>query len=170
MSVYYTSVNRNPLAPLVESVVQLVPTVVQQLMRFRLFDWHNVSRGPSATAELRVKSSVGGSVESSRTQFTPPMPTRRDGLVASCRRRRRASDVLRLCRSDASFVGAADPRQDGRHHRRRVPADVHHCRCLPSHRPPSTKTKTTRRASRQIRYVPVRRNYYTLEVYPRSRI
>ena len=50
--VYFTSVDYNPLTPLLQFapvgcglVVQLVPTVVQQLIR------HNTSRGPSAVID-----------------------------------------------------------------------------------------------------------------------
>jgi len=46
VAIYYTMVNRNPLSPLLWFVVQLVPTVMQQLTRFRL------SHCPSAVAKL----------------------------------------------------------------------------------------------------------------------
>jgi len=52
--VYYTSVDRNPLTPLLRFlsgfVVRHVPTVVQQLTKFR-----RTQRGPSAVAELLVR-------------------------------------------------------------------------------------------------------------------
>ena len=48
VAIYYTMVDRNPLSPLLWFVVQLVPTVMQQLTRFRL------SHCPSAVAKLLV--------------------------------------------------------------------------------------------------------------------
>ena len=50
-SVYCTSVNRNPLTPLLQSVVDLLYNLG---IGGRNFDWHSASRGPSATAELLV--------------------------------------------------------------------------------------------------------------------
>jgi len=49
--VYYTSVDCNPITPLLRFVLELVPTVVQQLTKFWLTF---ASRGPSAVAELLV--------------------------------------------------------------------------------------------------------------------
>jgi len=53
-TVYYTSVDCNPLSTSVCSkfVIQLVPSVVQQLTRFRMRQ--HAWRGPSAVAELLV--------------------------------------------------------------------------------------------------------------------
>ena len=52
MAVYYKSVNRNPLTPLLRFVVALLYNLFLQFSRS--FDRQSASRGPSAVAELLV--------------------------------------------------------------------------------------------------------------------
>ena len=50
VAVYDTSVNRNPLTPLLQFVVDLLYNLWNS---WQDFDWHGASRGPSAVAERR---------------------------------------------------------------------------------------------------------------------
>jgi len=54
--VYYTSVDRNTLTPLLRFIVDLLYNLFQDLCSSRHdFDRHSASRGPSAIAELLVR-------------------------------------------------------------------------------------------------------------------